>query len=163
MQSPGFTDAARRIVRQQRRHLHRYPTVDAAGRLVGRSEQIRRLREVFEREFDEQVLARKARGRLAANRIVIEAAATDGAIENRRVGREPRDVEIIDVAAQGAVDQHLARNVVEPEALPKVVKSSRRFHRCSCSVNSAWRWPGNAVNSSSVRSPMWSTDKSAGG
>ena len=130
MQSPRFADAARRIVRQQRRHFHRHPTVDAAGRLVGRTEQIRRLRQVFEREIDEQLFAGLPRGRLSANRIVIEAAVTDGVIENRRVGREPGYVEIIDVASQRAVDQHLARDVVEPEALAELVKSLRRFHRC---------------------------------
>jgi hypothetical protein len=41
-------------VRQQRRDFQRNPTVYAAGSVMNWAEQVRRLREVVQREFEEE-------------------------------------------------------------------------------------------------------------
>jgi len=56
---------------------------------VNRAEQIRGLREIFQREFEEQLLPRLALRELAFDRIVVVAAVLDRVVEDRRVGCSP--------------------------------------------------------------------------
>ena len=56
----GRGEGAGRVVGQQRRDLQRHPAVHAVGPVVDRPEQIGGLREVLERQLEEQLLARLA-------------------------------------------------------------------------------------------------------
>jgi hypothetical protein len=77
------------VVCKQRRHLERNPTIHATGPIVNRPEQVSGLRKVFQRQFEEQFLARFAFRELALDRAVVVAAVLDRVVENRRVGRNP--------------------------------------------------------------------------
>ena len=59
---------------------------------------------------------------------VVGVAGADRLVEDRRVGRQAGDRQLVDVARQRAVVEHLARDVVEPKALAEIVKSLGRFH-----------------------------------
>jgi hypothetical protein len=52
----------------------------------------------------------------------------DRMIEDRRVGRQTGDREIVDVAFECAAIEKLSRYVVEPDALPKIVERLSSFH-----------------------------------
>ena len=66
---------------------------------------------------------------------------------------EPGHRQFVDVAAQGAVVQHLARDVVEPEALSQIVKGLCRFHMSTCKSEALRE----------IRSPIRSITRSGGG
>src|SRR5262245_8277374 len=93
-----------------------------------RAEQIRRLRQVLERKLEEQLLPRFSLRELAPDGVIIVAAVLDGVVEDRRVRRQAGDGQFIDIAAQRAGPQQVARDVVEPEALPQVVHDSTGVH-----------------------------------
>ena len=103
------------------RHLERHPAVDPVGALVHPEEQVGGPAQVLDRELEEQRLALDPGRRLLADRVVVEAAA-DRLVEDRRVRREPGDRVLVDVALDHAVVEHLAGDVVEPEALTEVVE-----------------------------------------
>ena len=52
----------------------------------------------------------------------------DSVVENRRIGGQPRDREIRDVAFQRAAIEQFARDVVEPDALTQVVQRFSSLH-----------------------------------
>jgi hypothetical protein len=54
---------------------------------------------------------------------VVGAALADRVLEDRRVRGETGDRELGDVARERAVVEHLARDVVDPQALPEVVQA----------------------------------------
>jgi hypothetical protein len=70
---------------------------------------------VLEREFEEEGLAGLASCRLLADGRVVAIVVLDGMIEDGRVGREPSDRELVDVALQAATRDETASDVVEPE------------------------------------------------
>src|SRR5262249_45589469 len=84
---------------------------------------------VFQRQLKEQWLARLTLLHLLADRPVVRGAVLDGVIENRGVGREPGDGQLVDVALEGAAVQQIAGDVVQPEALADLVKHLRCLHR----------------------------------
>src|SRR5262249_12809083 len=86
-------------------------------------------RDVLERQLEEQVLARLAVRNFLADRGVIGGAVLDRVVEDRRIGREPGDREVVYVAVQGAVVEQIARDVVEPKALSAFMKCFGGFHR----------------------------------
>jgi hypothetical protein len=90
MKSRGAGDGAGGVVRQQRRPLERYPTVDAAAGVVDRSKEIRGPCQILQRQFEERGLARLARGGFLMDGVVIEAPVFDRLIE--MVGLEVRPV-----------------------------------------------------------------------
>ena len=49
-------------------------------------------------------------------------------IENRRVGGQAGDRQLVDVAPEKARPQHAAREVVKPEALAEIAQNLCRFH-----------------------------------
>src|SRR5215467_11105376 len=57
VQGLGLGNRRLRIVRQQRRNFQRNPTVDTAGSVMNRPEQVRRLREILQRELEEEFLS----------------------------------------------------------------------------------------------------------
>src|SRR5205085_7284084 len=96
--------------------------------LMNRLEQVGGLAEIIERELEEQALARLALRDLVSDGVVIIAAVLDGVVEDGGIGCEPGDRKFIDVAAEHARSQQVARNIVEPEALAQIVQGSRGFH-----------------------------------
>src|SRR4029453_8064150 len=71
--------------------------------------------------------------------LVVSVAARDRLVEDRRVGGQTGDRELLDVALQGAVGQHRAGDVVEPEALARLVQLRGRLHESSSFATSATR------------------------
>src|SRR3984893_18749292 len=59
---------------------------------------------------------------------VIVIAVLDRVVEDCRVGRQPGDRKLVNVAAQRAAAQQVACDVVEPEALAEVVEGLSRLH-----------------------------------
>src|SRR5262249_49140223 len=76
---------------------------------------------------------------LAPDGVVIVAAVLDGVVEDRRVRRQAGDGEFVDIAAQRAGSQQVARDVVEPEALPQVVQDSSGVHDITSIAAPGWR------------------------
>ena len=62
--------------------------------------------------------------------LVVHGAVLDRIVEDRRVRREPRHRELVDVALQRAAVQQLAGDVVEPQALAEIVELLGRLSSC---------------------------------
>ena len=117
------------VVGEQRRDLERDAAVDAVGALVDRLEEVGGARR------SSRASSKKSAPRADSipvrpvaqlgDLLVVGVAAGDRLVEDRRVGGEAGDRELVDVALQGAVVEHLAGDVVEPEALAEVVRASR--------------------------------------
>src|SRR6266567_7853199 len=95
---------------------------------MDRPEQVRRLREVVQREFEEEFLPRLAFRELALDGVVVIAAVLDRVVEDRRIRRQSGDRELVDIAAEHARPQQVARDVVEPEALAQIMQDSSGLH-----------------------------------
>src|SRR5262249_44370761 len=98
-----------------------------------------------------QFLPRLACRELALDGVVVVAAVLDRVVEDCRIGCEPGDREVIDIAAERASAQQVARDVVEPEALAEIVQDSSGLHATPLSR------PRNCV--SSFRSPSTASAK----
>src|SRR5437016_1339693 len=118
----GGVDAARGVAREQRRHFHRYPAVDAVGGVEDRTEQIGSSAQIFERQLHEQRFTGLSRLCLVADAVVVGGAVADRLVENGRVRGQPRDRELVHVAAQSAIVEDLTGNVVQPETLAEVMQ-----------------------------------------
>src|SRR5262249_58938608 len=94
-------------------------------------EEIGGLRQVLERQFEEQRLTRLALGHQAADLVVVVGAALDRVVEDRRVRGQARDRQLVAIALERAAGEELASDVVEPEALSELVKLLCRFHESS--------------------------------
>src|SRR6266513_1843284 len=118
----GCGDAARGVVGQQRRYFHRYPAVDAVGRIEDRTAQIGGPSQIFERQLHEERFTGFSRLCLVANALVVGGGIADRLVENGRVRGQARDRELVDVTAQRAVVENFAGDVVQPETLAEVVQ-----------------------------------------
>jgi hypothetical protein len=58
----------------------------------------------------------------AFDRVIVVIAVPDRMVEDRRVGRQPGDRQLVDVAPEGAGPQQIACDVVEPEALAQIAR-----------------------------------------
>ena len=100
-----------------------------------------------------------------SDRVVVVGAAADRVLEDRWVRCQTGHRQIGDVLRKPAAAQQFAGDVVEPEALPQVVELARvGVHRFSCGSQitvCARAGPVNAPKSSSIKSPMHSTLRSA--
>src|SRR5262249_49240413 len=120
--------------------------VHATGSVVNWPKEVRRLSDILQRELEEQLLPRLALRELALDRAIVVAAVLDRVIEDRRVRGQPRHRELVDVAAQHARLQQVARDVVEPEALAEIVQDASGLHaftsvappRSSSRVSTTW-------------------------
>lgn len=52
----------------------------------------------------------------------------DSVVKDRRIGRQARDRELVDIACQRAAIEELPRNIVEPNALPQIMQHFSSFH-----------------------------------
>jgi hypothetical protein len=116
------------VVGEQRRDLHGHPAVDASSAVEYRPEQIGGAPQVLQRQLDEQLLARQPGLRLAADAGVVCRCIADRLVEDGRVRGEAGDGQFVDVAAQGAVIEDFACDVVEPQALSQIVQAFRDVH-----------------------------------
>src|SRR5262249_56450090 len=99
---PGSAERAGGVVREERRDLQRHPSVDAVGALVDGTEEVGGLRQVLERELEEQLLARLAGGHQRADRGVVVAAALDRLVEDGGIRGEPRDRQLVAIVTERA-------------------------------------------------------------
>ena len=97
------------------------PAIDAVGSVVDGTEEVRGLRQVGERELEEQRLARLALRQLLADVGVVVRASLDRLVEDGGIRRQPRDRQLVAIALERAAREELARDVVEPQALPELV------------------------------------------
>src|SRR5262249_52053161 len=70
----------------------------------------------------------------ALDRVVVVVAVFDRVVKDRRIGCEPGDRQLIDVAPKHASSQQVARYVVEPEALAQIVQRFGWSHRITLGV-----------------------------
>src|SRR5205085_8888740 len=93
---------------------------------MDRSEQVGSLSQIVTRELEERGLDRSPRIGGLVDRLVVPVAPTDRLIVDRRVRREPGDRELVDVALERPFREHVAGDVVEPDALAQVAESLDR-------------------------------------
>jgi hypothetical protein len=122
VQGLGRRKRAGGVVRQQRRHFERDPSVDAVGALVNGFEQVGRPGQILQRQIEKQVLARSARPHLLADRVVVRGTVLDGVVEDRGIGGEPGHRELVDVVFKRPAAQQIAGDIVEPDALAQIVQ-----------------------------------------
>jgi hypothetical protein len=87
--------------------------------------------QVLQSQFNEQLLSGETSLGLLADAAVIRGRIADCSIEYRRIGRKARHRQLIDIAAQGAVVENFAGDVVEPQTLSQIVQGFRDCHDCS--------------------------------
>src|SRR5260370_42621650 len=95
---------------------------------MNRPKEIRCLSDILKRELEEQLLPRLALRELAFDCAIVVAAVLDGVVEDGRVRGQPRYRKLVDVAAEHARFQQVARDVVEPEALAEIVQDASGLH-----------------------------------
>jgi hypothetical protein len=130
----GRVERARGVVGEPRRNLERDPAVDTVRPLPDREELVGRATQVVDRELEERLLAGGAAAGAAEDALVVGAAARERVGEDRRVRRQAGDAELADVTVERPVVEQVAGDVVEPEALARLVQVLRRVHRYSCQL-----------------------------
>ena len=98
---------------------------------MDRAKEVGGARQVFQCKLEEERLAGLSSRGLLMDGGVVVSAVLDRLVEDRRVGGQPGDRELVDVALKTAAGGQRAGNVVEPDALACVVKLLRGFHRVS--------------------------------
>ncbi len=96
-------DRRRGVIGEQRRDLQRDETVNAVGALVHGGEEVGGGAQVGDRELEEEILGRARRGAVTGDLLIVGVAGGDRLVEDRRVGGETCNRELLDVALQGAV------------------------------------------------------------
>ncbi len=142
VQLRGLGDSGLGVVGEQGRDLERYPAVYPIGADVDRREEVGGVAQVGKRQLEEEILGRGGGGARLGDLLVVGVALRDRLVEDRRVGGEPGDRQTVDVAAEDPLAEHLARDVVEPEALPQLVQSRGRLHSASFRIFIGFRAPG---------------------
>ena len=130
----GLLDRRLGVVGDRRRHLEGNETVDRVGLVVDAAEGVGRAAEVGDRELEEDRLRVEALALKPGDLLVVGLPAADRLVEDRRVGGQPGDVQVADVAVQGAVVEDPPGDVVEPDALAQVVELLRGLHFPSTSL-----------------------------
>jgi hypothetical protein len=109
------------VVGEQRRDLERDPAVDAVRAVVDGLEQPRGIPQVRQGQLEEGLLVEHPALAELDDVLVVRIAATDRLVEDGRVGRQPGDRQLVYVALQGSVAEHVPGDVVEPQALAELV------------------------------------------
>src|SRR5271156_3334193 len=95
---------------------------------MDRSEEVAGARQVLHGQLEEQCFPGKAGTHETANFGIVRFAVSDSVIEDRRIGGQPRDRKILDVAFKGAAIEQFARDVIEPDALTQIVERLTSLH-----------------------------------
>jgi hypothetical protein len=98
------------------------PAVYSICAIVCWPKQVGSMCNVLERQVEENRLSFFPAEGLLSDRGVISRTVLDVVVENFGIGRESGHRELIDVTSKCPTGQKIARNVVEPEALSKVIK-----------------------------------------
>src|SRR5262249_49489128 len=93
-----------------------------------RAEQVGGPAEILQRQFEEKILAGLPLLHLSSDRRLVGARIAKGMLENCRVRGQARQRPLVDVAFGGSAREQAAGDVVEPKALPQIVKRLRCFH-----------------------------------
>jgi hypothetical protein len=109
-------------MRQQRRDLDRYPAVYSVCAIECWPKQVGSLRNVLERQVEENRLSLFPAEGLLADRGVISRTVLDVVVEDCGIRGEPGHRELIDVTSKCPAGQKISSNVVEPEALSETMK-----------------------------------------
>src|SRR5262249_7021822 len=131
--------------------------------LVDRPEHLGGTCQIRQRQVEEQVLSRSCRWRLPGDVVVVVSAVLNGVVEDRRIGRQPGDREIVDVALQGSAVQQHTGDIVEPQALAQIVKRLGCYHCAAFRLDGSGAASCSLPRSRSSKSPMLSIVTSAGG
>src|SRR6476646_9082915 len=131
MEPPGFFYRSRRVIGQQRRHFKRHKSIDTMRRIVNRTEQVGRLMQILESQFEKQILTGLALSGPLADGIVIRVAVSDREIEYCRIGCQSCDGKLVDITAERPSRQQFSGDVVQPKTLTKIMKLLCSFHRSS--------------------------------
>ena len=91
-------------------------------------EQVGGPAQVGDRHLEEERLGVEALLAQLVHLVVVGVAGGDRLLEDRRVRRQARDRELVDVALQRPVVEHRAGDVVQPEALAEIVELLRGLH-----------------------------------
>ena len=147
----------RGVVGDQGRDLQRDPAVDSVGGVVERAEQTRGGFQVVERECEKSRLGGLALAHQARDVVVVAAALAHRVLEDGRVRGQPGHGQIGNVARQRAHFQHVAADVVYPQALAQLVQFSGvgvdgGFHVDSWVACAAWM--GREIGGESSRSAV---------
>ena len=127
----GVADRAGSVVGEERADLDRDEAVHAVGPVVHRAEQVGRLREIVERQLEERALGVVAGSGQLRDRGVVRGGTADRLLVDRGVGGEAGHVELGDVPGEGPAGEHVAGDVVEPDALPGSAQLRGPVHRPS--------------------------------
>ena len=84
--------------------------------------------QIVQRQLEEQGLVGQSLAHQRFDRRVVVGTLADGLFENCRIGSEAGDRQLGDHLLQPAAVQHVARDVVDPQALAGVVQLLRRLH-----------------------------------
>ena len=103
------------VIGQERRQLHRDPTIDSIAGVVCGPEQVRGAAQIFERQFHEQPFSSLPGLRPLVDAVVIRVSVSDRVIENGRVRGQTGDRELVDVPAEPSAVEKRAGDVVEPD------------------------------------------------
>jgi hypothetical protein len=114
-QLTGLGDRALGLVRQSGVHLDRHPSVDAVGRVVDRAEHVAGPADVRRGDHAHGLFDVDTAHPQIAQLTVVELAAADRLLEDRRVGRRPDDVLVPDEVGQVSGGQASSAHVVEPD------------------------------------------------
>ena len=128
MQVDGGLDRALRVVGDPGRDFERDPAVDTIRPLRGRPEEIGGPLKVLDREVEEDLLLAQTLAGGVGDGVVVGVRRQEGLVEDGRVRRQAGDAELVDVCLQRPAREQVARDVVEPEALPVVVQFLRWLH-----------------------------------
>ncbi len=109
-------DGALGVVGETRLDLDRDAAVLALGRIPGRAEQARSVADIAGGDLEDGVVGRGAGLRELGDDLVVRGALGQCGREDRRIGGHPYDVAFVDELLQGAGDDPLPREVVEPDA-----------------------------------------------
>src|SRR5690242_5708629 len=120
MQGLGGINRACGVVRQQWRDFQRDPPIDTICTVKDGAEQISGSGEILECKIEEQLLARLAVPALFQDGGIVRRTVFDSMIKYGRIRGQPRHRQLVDIALQRPVIEHVTSNVIEPEALAEI-------------------------------------------
>ena len=147
-QGRGLLDGALRVVGQQRGYLQRHPAVHTVGAGIDGGELICSPAQVGQGKLEGHLLVGGAGGLAGGDIGVVVRALLDRIVKDGRVGSEPGHRVPGDVAIQDASIEQGSGDVVQPDALARVVQRLGPLHGilpsfwCLADNAGTWLIPG---------------------
>src|SRR5688572_32085751 len=111
------------------------------GSVEYRAQEVSSPTQIVQRQLHEEVFVTDRRVRGRSNGLVVCRAPAYGFVENRGIRRDTTDRPVIDELLQRAAVEQIARDVVEPEALPKLLQLPGVHGADGGSSVARWRRP----------------------